>query len=93
MQAYFHQLYANTNDFDVKKMESLLYHKELNMEEAAMQFHLIDDTTAPVIVNWGNSMELVERLKRNGVGYALMKQLAQYSVSVGSATISLPQRP
>lgn len=52
------------------------------METAANEFKLIDDTTIPVIVNWENSLTLVERLKSEGPSYTLIKQLSQYSVNL-----------
>lgn len=52
------------------------------METAANEFKLIDDETIPVIVNWENSLSLVEQLKSEGPSYPLIKQLSQYSVNL-----------
>lgn len=83
MKEYFHQLYCRKNTFDDKNMEHYLYNpNELCFATASKEFRLIDDDCTSVIVNWGNSMELVERLKEIGYTYSLMKQLAQFSVSV-----------
>ena len=49
---------------------------------AAKAFRLIEDVGKAVIVNMDDSLELVERMKTEGVTYALMKQLSQYSVSI-----------
>ena len=35
-----------------------------------------------MIVNWGNSMDLVAELKTSGCTYSLMKQLAKYTVGI-----------
>lgn len=51
-------------------------------EKAAEAFKLIEDDGVNVIVNWGNCMDLVEQLKVSGCTYGLMKQLAQFTVSV-----------
>ncbi|MBR3467567.1 MAG: CRISPR-associated helicase Cas3' [Bacteroidales bacterium] len=82
MEAYFKQLYSRVNSFDKKNIKDLLYKAEIQFETAASAFHLIDDNTISVIVNWKNSMELVERLVREGPSYSLMKALSQFSVNV-----------
>lgn len=51
-------------------------------ETGAREFHLIDDSTVPVIVNWRVSLSLVEQLKTEGSSYTLMKRLGQYSVNL-----------
>ncbi len=83
MEAYFKQLYSRVNSFDKKKIKDLLYKPdELQFETAASSFHLIDDNTVSVIVNWKNSMDLVEKLLDEGPSYSLMKALSQFSVNV-----------
>lgn len=85
MEAYFRQLYSRVNSFDKKNIKDLLYKPdELQFEMAASAFHLIDDNTISVIVNWKNSMDLVERLLNEGPSYSLMKALSQFSVNVRS---------
>jgi len=82
MEAYFLQLYSRIPTFDKANIKDLLYKSEMQFETAASVFRLIDDKTTSVIVNWKNSLELVNRLKNEGVSYALMKALSQYSVNV-----------
>ena len=82
MEAYFRQLYSRVDSFDKANIKDLLYKKEIQFETAASKFQLIDDNTTSVIVNWKNSMDLVERLKNEGVTYTLTKALSQYSVNV-----------
>lgn len=83
MTDYFIQLYSRIQNFDKKGMKYYLYNcRQLMMETAANEFKLIDDTTIPVIVNWENSLSLVERLKSEGPSYTLIKQLSQYSVNL-----------
>lgn len=83
MEKYFHQLYCRKNTFDDKDMKHYLYNpNELCFETASKEFRLIDDDCMNVIVNWENSMELVEKLKESGCTYSLMKQLAKYTVGV-----------
>ena len=82
MKAYFKQLYSRTTTFDKANIKDLLYKPKLQFETAATEFKLIDDNTTSVIINWKNSMELVEQLRREGPNYRLMKALAQFSVNV-----------
>ena len=82
MEAYFRQLYSRVDSFDKANIKDLLYKPEMQFETAASEFQLIDDNTTSVIVNWKNSLDLVERLKKEGVTYTLMKALSQFSVNV-----------
>lgn len=82
MEAYFRQLYSRVDSFDKVNIKDMLYKPEMQFETAASEFQLIDDNTTSVIVNWKNSMDLVERLKKEGVTYSLMKALSHYSVNV-----------
>ena len=82
MTNYFHQLHSRIDTFDKQQMESLLYKSNCEFEEAAKQFHLIDDNTIAVIVNWQNSMMLYRQLLMQGPSYSLLRNLAQYSVNI-----------
>ena len=83
MRAYFGQLFARTNSFDEKQIGALLDNpSEMQFEEAASLFHLIDDTTTSVFVKWRDGKSLIEELLEKGPSYALMKKLSQYAVNV-----------
>ena len=83
MALYFKQLYCRVESFDEKDMKHFLYTpQELMFEDAAQQFRLIDDAMTPVLVNYGEGLQLAERLKRDGPSYGLVKRMAQYSVSL-----------
>ena len=82
MKGYFKQLYSRTPTFDKANIRDLVYKSEMQFETASSEFKLIDDNTISVIVNWKNSMDLVEQLRREGPNYRLMKALAQFSVNV-----------
>lgn len=83
MTDYFLQLYSRTQSFDKKDIKHYLYKMgELMFETAAQRFRLIDDETMPVIVNWNDSLSLVDNLQKVGPSYALMKRLSQYSVNL-----------
>lgn len=82
MTAYFQQLYSRIGSFDKAHIKELLYKPEMQFETAASEFRLIDNKTTSVIVNWKNSMDIVEKLKLEGPTYRLMKELSQYSVNI-----------
>lgn len=83
MKNYFHQLYSRIQSFDKKDMKYYLYNmKELMFEKAAQEFQLIDDSTTSVVINWKNSLSLIEKFKNEGPSYALMRELSQYSVNL-----------
>lgn len=82
MSCYFKQLHSRVDSFDSKHIQEMLYKPECEFEEAARQFHLIDDQTTSVIINWDNSMELYEQLLSQGPSYDLMKRLAHYCVNI-----------
>lgn len=82
MKSYFKQLYSRTPTFDKANIKDLLYKPEMQFETAATEFKLIDDNTTLVIINWKDSVDLVERLRLDGPNYHLMKALSQYSVNV-----------
>lgn len=83
MNEYFKQLYCRLSNFDEKDMKYYLYHpQDLYFEEAAKKFRLIDGTGVNVIVNWRDSMDWVEELKKNGISYPLAKKMSQYSVAL-----------
>ena len=82
MVVYFKQLHCRINNFDKRQMQELLYKPACEFEKAANLFHLIDDQTKPVLVNWHDSMNLYQRLLSERPSYQLMKQMAQYSVNI-----------
>ena len=82
MVFYFKQLHCRINNFDKRQMQELLYKPACEFEKAANLFHLIDDQTKPVLVNWHDSMNLYQRLLSEGPSYQLMRQMAQYSVNI-----------
>ncbi|MDD5791890.1 MAG: hypothetical protein PUD22_04850, partial [Erysipelotrichaceae bacterium] len=83
MTEFFRQLYCRKETFDKKDIKTLLYKPaKMCFAEAAKAFMLIEEEGKTVVVNMGNSMELIERIKSDGVTYSLMKQLSQYSVNI-----------
>ena len=90
MTEYFLSLYKNSNTFDKVNISTLvekpdMQHPDslsLQFETASDNFHLIDDDSIGIVVNYENSMELIEQLKITGPYYSLMKKLGQYTVSL-----------
>lgn len=82
MISYFQQLHSRIDNFDEKQIQELLYKPECEFEEAARQFHLIDDQTTSVIINWNDSIDLYQQLQLQGPSYSLIKKVAQYSVNI-----------
>lgn len=89
MNSYFRQLHCRIDSFDCVKvkgvkysMQELLYKIDVEFEKAAEVFHLIDDQTRSVIVNWNGSRKYYQQLISQGASYSLMKKLSQYSVNI-----------
>lgn len=83
MTDYFRQLYCRKETFDKQDVKTLLYKPtEMCFEEASKEFRLIEETGKTVVVNMGDSMELIERMKNDGITYSLIKRLSQYSVNI-----------
>ena len=83
MTEYFRQLYCRKETFDKNDIKTLLYKPaEMRFAEAAKKFRLIEETGKTVYVNMDDSLELIERLKSDGITYSLMKELSQYSVNI-----------
>ena len=91
MNSYFKQLHSRIDNFDEKQIQELLYKPKCEFEEAAKKFHLIDDNTVSVIINWKDSLSLYRQLSSQGPTYSLMKQLTKYSVNVRERDFKLLQ--
>lgn len=83
MSDYFNQLYSRVVTFDKKRIgEELNNPREMMFETASDLFQLIEDNGVNVIVNYGNALQLITKLKEEGPSYLLMKKLNQYTVNV-----------
>ena len=83
MRSFFVQLYSRTQNFDKADIRTLLYKpREFCFKTAALNFHLIENEGKGIIVNYDDSLSLVEELKQKGPNYLLMKRLGQYMVHV-----------
>lgn len=87
MHEYFLQFYRRKDSFDKKGISGLLNSKEPYFKEAAIRFHLIEDTGVGVIINYGNSMQLVRQLKYATYSYMLMKSLGKYMVQISKQNL------
>ena len=83
MRDYFAQLFARTESFDKKRIGQLLYKpNEMQFQEAAAQFRLIEDETTSIFIKCEHSNLFIEELRHKGPFYPVMKKLSQYAVSV-----------
>ena len=83
MTSFFSQLYCRCESFDKNGIRALLYSPQgISFAQGAKAFRLIDDAGSPIVVDYADSMELVQQLREEGPSYGLMKKLGQYTVSV-----------
>lgn len=82
MKDYFIRLYANSSTFDKVDVERRMGIKELCFELVAEEFRLIDNKGMSVIVNYENSLDLIQKIKNEGISYNLMKKLSNYMVNL-----------
>ncbi len=93
MSEYFRFLYSKATTFDKPDMCHLLESpREMMFKKASKDFRLIDDSTTSVIVNWKKSIDLVKKLKEEGLSYDLSKKIAQYSVNIYQHDLQLLQQ-
>ena len=83
MRNYFAQLFARTPSFDKKQIGTLLYNpNEMQFQEAAEQFRMIEDETTSIFIKCDHSNAFIEELRHKGPSYPVLKILSQYAVSV-----------
>ena len=85
MSEYFLHLYAMCDSFDKKDiMKELTPNKKFAMEfqQAASDFKLIEEKGKNIVVNFENSLELIERLQKEGFSYELSKKLGKFIVNI-----------
>ena len=83
MRKFYEKLYYRTPCFDTNGVGKLLANpKNCQFEEAANQFHLIDKIGSNIIVNFGNSEELIRQLIDKGPSRKLSRQLGRFSITV-----------
>lgn len=83
MRDYFAQLFARTESFDKKQIGPLLNKPtEMQFQEAAEQFRLIEDETTSIFIKCDHSNPFIEELRHKGPSYPVIKKLSQYAVSV-----------
>ncbi len=88
MTEYFTQYYNRISTFDKKdadgeNIQSLLHNvKELQFDSADKYFTLIDDSGYSVIVNYGDSADLVSQMCFGGVSKQLYRKISRYSVTL-----------
>lgn len=85
MNEYFKIYYSKSPTFDKDGIVELTKNPmNISFETIADKFKLIDEKEISVIVNYGQSSELIERIKRYGPSKHLLKQLCAYRVGIKS---------
>ena len=83
MTKYFEQLYSRVSAFDKAEIQRCLNKPcDFSFNEASENFKLIDDVGYTVYVNYGNCIDIIERIKDKGLMPKLMRGLNQYGVTV-----------
>jgi len=83
MAAYFHILYSKMPSFDKEGIINLTKNpRNIPFETVARKFRLIDESGTPVIINFGDSPNLVNTLHKYGPSKNLTKALGLYSVTI-----------
>jgi CRISPR-associated endonuclease/helicase Cas3 len=83
MNEYFRQLYSHADKFDVADIAHKLYDPlEIKFETAAQDFKLISENGISVVVNYGESIKWIERLKKEPISYGIKKNLAKFAVNL-----------
>lgn len=82
MTEYFTRLYAMSDTFDKAEVAERMKFKDWNFESVAKNFKLIDSNGQDIVVNYENSIDLVQKIKDNGISYDLMKQVSKYMVNL-----------
>ena len=82
LHAYFSQLYGRYSSFDKKGITEALQLDNLKFETAARDFKLIENKGINVIVNYGISADLVEKVRNNGFDYAISKKVSKFMVNI-----------
>lgn len=88
---YFELFYSKGNDHGNKWLHDLLI-RDVNPEgnaqfrTAGKEFHLIEDTSTAIIVNYGKSNQLIEKLKQYGPNREIMRKLQRFTVNIPKNT-------
>jgi CRISPR-associated endonuclease/helicase Cas3 len=90
--AYFKHFCANINTTGKTEYYEMLVRDvnpgiEIEFRTASEEFKIIDETTRPVFVRYGNSKELIEQLRIVGPKRELMRKLQRFTVALNMYTI------
>ena len=87
MSRYFKHLYARYNSFDKKDIVSDLHQTSsrestINFKKASENFRLIENEGVNVVVNFKDSLDLIEQIKVSGYSYKRSKKLSKFIVNI-----------
>ena len=83
IEFYYNKLYQRIPDFDKNKVDELQKNPfSCQFETISEKFKLIEESGKNIIVNFGDSEQLIEKLKKFGPSRNLTRELGRYSVNV-----------
>lgn len=82
LTTYFKHFYNKVNTTDKGGVVGALYRTTPQFEEAARNFHMIDDNSLTVYVPYGDNADLLDRLQKGDVNNFDYKALQRYSISL-----------
>ena len=82
LTTYFKHFYNKVNTTDKGGVVGDLYRTTPQFEEAARNFHMIDDNSLTVYVPYGDNADLLDRLQKGDVNNFDYKALQRYSISL-----------
>lgn len=82
MSMYFDQLYCRCNSFDKKGIIDLLRAKEMDFQQTAQAFKLIEEKGRNVIVIYQNSLEFIEKIRKDGLSYEVSRKIGNFMINI-----------
>lgn len=82
MKEYYHELYQRVDSFDKEKIKGDLESKQICFKKASDKFRLIDDTSTPILIKWGEGAILADEIKQGYLNRDQLRRLQHYTVSL-----------
>lgn len=79
---YFEELFWVKGAKGLDKHEIEYLKETYQFEEIGNRFRLIDDDSFPVIVPYGNGIEIIQKLKKNPLDYLMLRQAQRFLVNI-----------
>jgi CRISPR-associated endonuclease/helicase Cas3 len=89
---YTKRLLSNLGQDGTDTPQVLAHERDLNFPEVATRFRMIEDSGQPVVADYGDAWERVQKLRRDGPSRQAFRQLQRYTVSLQPHEIARLQR-